>query len=773
MRPRLRAILVLLALLLTELVALYPGAFIRGEILSSVALAYGMAPWRGHRPETEAPLRGNPVLSDDMVLFTPWDEATRAALRAHVVPLWNPASGCGMPLLANNQSAVLAPTQILRLLWDSPRARTLGLLLKVLVAGVGMFLLLGRLGATPGAALIGALAWANAAVVTLWLLYPLAETAAWFSWVVLGILQTLGVGGQPRRTGVATVALAGAAMLLAGHLPTALQLTAVATGIALVLLAAGRGRLRLLPRLLLGALLAAALAAPQILPTLSYIQRSHALATRGGASPASSIHLPVAAAWSWLVPRGFGSPETVGYSGPLNFNEATANVGLTALLLAALALGLAPDRRAAALAALAGACALIGYGFAPALWLLARLPLLRWAASQRFLIVAQWALAALAALGLDRLATASRRRALFTALALAALALLAVSLHPIARGPENDPRVVFGSDAVVQAAVEVVVIAVVLVLGALGWRRCALAGLVAVTLAAGFRLADGFNPTIPVAAIPGPTAATRALDAVRGGGRALPMGWVMRPNTGVLARVPTVTGMDDLIPERYHLFTQAADLSQLDRTRTVTPAAAALLRRAGTTVVLADKAPAGAGVRPLPGFDGPQLWAAALSAAHPISAWYPSAQTVAGPGEALAALAEDRLDDNTVLVEGDLQLKPPRQGTRTALTLERLDPNRMALATNQPTDGVVVVRELADAGWRVSLDGVPGRLLVADGMFLAVRVPAGTHRIAFDYRPTEFVTGAVLAGAALGVLACWLALWCYVSRARSRATARA
>jgi len=773
-RPYLRAAVALIAILVAELVALYPGVFTRGEILSSVALAYGMAPWRGHRPQTEAPLRGNPVLSDDMVLFTPWDEATRAALRACVAPLWSPASGCGMPLLANNQSAVLAPTQALRLLWDSPRARTFGLLLKVLIAGAGMLLLLARLGATPGAALVGALAWANAAAVTLWLLYPLAETAAWFSWVVLGVFQVLGVGRPPRRAGVVTVALGGAAMLLAGHLPTALQLTVALAGSATVLIVARRERLRMLPRLLLAALFAGALAAPQILPTLSYIQRSHALAMRGGPTPASSIHLPVTAAWSWLVPRGFGSPETIGYSGPLNFNEATASVGLAALVLAALALILAPGRKTLALATLAGGCTLIGYGFVPALWLLAKLPVLRWVASQRFLILAQWAVAALAAFGIDSLGKAPRRRALFAALTVASLAFLAISLHPIARGPESDPRVVFGSQAVVQAAAEGAVIALVLVLGALGWRRCAVVGLAAATLVSGFLLADGFNPTIPAAAVPGPTDATNALEVARGGGRALPIGWVMRPNTGILAGVPTVTGIDDLIPERYHLFTQVAGLSQLDRTRTVTPAAAALLRRAGATVVLADRAPTGSGVHAIPGFEGPHLWAATLTGAHPISAWYPATVAVAGPGEAFTALAENRLaDDDTVLIEGGASFQPAQRGARAALALERPSPNRMTVAIAQPADGVVVVRELADPGWRVSVDGMPRQRLVADGMFLAVNVPSGAHRIVFEYQPAEFVAGATLAGVALLALAAWLLVPRYLSSTRRKATAPA
>src|SRR3989304_255637 len=211
MGSRAAALARLLGILLAELAVLYPGVLLRGEVLSSSALAYGMAPWKGHRPLTSRSLRANPVLSDDMALFTPWDVATRAALAADAAPLWNPDTGCGMPLLANNQSAVLAPTQALRFLWDSPQARTVGLLLKGVLAGVGMFLLLCRWPVPAPAPPLGATAWANSAGITLWLLYPLAETAAWFPWLLLGLSRVLGVGGPPDRLVGGPVGLPGGA----------------------------------------------------------------------------------------------------------------------------------------------------------------------------------------------------------------------------------------------------------------------------------------------------------------------------------------------------------------------------------------------------------------------------------------------------------------------------------------------------------------------------------------------------------------------------------
>ena len=746
MRSRATALLLLGGVLLGELLTLYPGVFLRGEVIGSSALAYGMPPWKGHVPPTASPLRGNPVLSDDLTLFTPWDVATRLALADGSVPLWNPGSGCGLPLLANNQSAVLAPTQLLRPLWDSPRARTFGLLLKVLLAGTGMFLLLGRWRLPPAAAVLGGLAWANAAGITVWLLYPLSETAAWFPWLLLGLSQTLGVGGPPTRLGPVTVALAGAALLLAGHLPTAVQLLA-ATGAGVAVLAfLHRDALLRLPAAAAAALAACLLAAPQVLPTAVYVAISHAREVRGAAIPSAAWHLPAAAAWSWVVPRGFGSPEREGYRGPLNFNEATASVGIAPLFLALLVPFLGPGRREKALLAMVAASAGVAYGVQPLPWLAGHVPLLRWAAGQRWLILAQFGIAALAALAVARLAHVPRRRLLLATAGVGIVLLLLVTLHPAVRGSGDGAGSVPAARAVLLAAGEILAVSAVLVLAAARAQRAAAPLLALLTAVSGLAFAWGFNPTIPVAAIPGPTEETRRLDLLRQGGRVLPVGWVLRPNTGLLAGLPTVTGVDDLIPERYWLFARWAELDALDAVRPLVFGSTALIRRAGATVVLADRPIAGASLLPLAEFQGPSLWAARVEGAHPPVAWYPAGLAVGGAAQAFAMLARTRLvDENAVLVEGSAGPLPAAAGLARPLPAQRQGPNRIRIESNQPRAGVVVFREATDPGWRVSVDGTVSRPLTVDGMFLGVLVKPGPHRVVFEYRPPEWPLGVLLA----------------------------
>jgi len=744
--------LALVGLLLAELALLYPGVFLRGEALSSSALAYGMAPWRGHRPPSERPLVGNPSLSDDLVLFTPWDAAVRAALGQGRAPLWSPGTGCGMPLLANNQSAALAPTQAARLVWDSPRARTLGLIAKPVLAGLGAFLLLLRLRRDPWGALLGAVAWANAAVLVVWLLYPLAEVAAWLSWVALGLAETLGIGGPPRRRGPPLLAAALAALLLAGHLPTAVQLLAVLALATATWLVARRQLGAGLRRLALPLLAGLLLAMPQVLPTAAYVADSRAREARGGATPAAAEHLPAVAAWSWLVPRGLGSPERFGYHGPVNFNEATAWVGAAPLLLALLGAVFAPGRLPRALAAAAVLAGALAYG-APLLGeAVGTVPVLQWCAGQRFVVVGQWVVALLAGVTLAAPERLRGRRARVTAMIAGAALLVATSFHPTLRVPEDGLRTADPAHEVVIAAVDVALATATVVLAPALAPRALGPLLVALTCVRGAVFAWGFNPVLPAEAIPGPTPDSRTLAAAAGEGRVLPMGWVLRPNTGLLAGVPTVTGFDDLVPRRYAALAAALDLETLDRTRVPSAATTRLARRCAATVLAADRPLAGASLAPVGGLQGPHLWAARLPGAHPIAAWYGTARPAADQAEALGLIASGEVPDGTVVLEGLAAPAGVDGAGPLALVVRRDRPERVAVISERASPGWVVVRESAGPGWQASVDGHRVPLAIADGMFLAVAVAAGRHEVELRYRPREWVAGLWLAGGGAALL---------------------
>jgi uncharacterized membrane protein YfhO len=67
-----------------------------------------------------------------------------------------------------------------------------------------------------------------------------------------------------------------------------------------------------------------------------------------------------------------------------------------------------------------------------------------------------------------------------------------------------------------------------------------------------------------------------------------------------------------------------------------------------------------------------------------------------------------------------------------------------------------VLTDLAYPGWTARVDGAPAEILLADGSFRAVAVPAGSHRVEFRYRPISVYAGAAISAAALlGLLVWW------------------
>lgn len=83
-----------------------------------------------------------------------------------------------------------------------------------------------------------------------------------------------------------------------------------------------------------------------------------------------------------------------------------------------------------------------------------------------------------------------------------------------------------------------------------------------------------------------------------------------------------------------------------------------------------------------------------------------------------------------------------RSMRRTAVTSIGDTPTRIALRTFTTSPGWIVAGELDYPGWAAELDGTPLPIHRANGMFRAVCVPSGDHRLSFVFRPWDMVAYA-------------------------------
>ena len=80
------------------------------------------------------------------------------------------------------------------------------------------------------------------------------------------------------------------------------------------------------------------------------------------------------------------------------------------------------------------------------------------------------------------------------------------------------------------------------------------------------------------------------------------------------------------------------------------------------------------------------------------------------------------------------------------------NPDRVVIDTPRRCDGRLVLADPAYPGWKVTVDGHPAKSLVSRGIFRAVELPAGAHRVVWTFDPPRLVIGAYVSAFALVAL---------------------
>jgi hypothetical protein len=736
-----------------------------------------------------------------------WPQAFwfRRAMAAGEFPLWDPYLAFGQSAIADPVRALLFPPVLaLRIALPPALALNASVGLAVVAAALGTYLLLRRSLSYPSAALGAAAFSAIGPLVSTGNMLNFVWSAALLPWVLWSALRLADRYSGARLA--ATAVLVGL-QALAGEIVTIAATIGAVVLVAVALEPAGaRGAAVRALRALAGIASGFALAAVQYAPLVEAVGLSDR-GTRGANLSYWSAH-PLRLVES-VASGSFGDPFTPA-SQPWILALASGRepfllslyLGVALVVLAAIGIagGAGSSRRRAlvwsALGVVALLCALGAH--TPVYPTLAEIipPLRLFRYPEKYFVVVAFCAALLAAEGFEAVA-AEGRRSLVVAIAAAAaivvgLVAIAALASPISYAVGMDDEAAAElRDAMMRAGFYAAAVGGSVAAAAAAARREALRRF---ALAAIFALAVGdlvyasfsLNPQVKTDLVAEPRwVASVAARGVRfyAGGRAgcPPRKGELDPDTIAPRRAfpPSIpiTSVQAIVAARTAQFASlwgtreavSVDSQQLfvseykDMLREfcdATPEARArFLERVGVRTHLLTHPPAASfetqepveGLAPI----------TAYSSAAPFNrcAVVPSSRVVPDTAEAVRALFSEGFDPAAeALVDRDAvpngTAASPDASVVAGARIVRDRANLVEIEASVPDESVLVLFDTYYPGWNVEVDGAPAELLRADGLFRAVRLAPGAHRVRFSFAPRSLVTGAVVSACmAAGLIA--------------------
>jgi len=709
---------------LALLTAFYP--VLLGQLPVPTDCALRLLP--GHSP----PLEGNDEIWDVPTAFLPWTRAVSDAYRHGRLPLHFAANGCGTPLWANPQAQAMTPTTWITWFLPEPWALAAAAALRLWLAASGAFLWIRKRKVSDPAAAAAGLAYAFSLAFTAWLHYPIAYPQALLPWLALAVEHV----AEGRTGGVTRVTVAVAALALGGY-PEG-EFLAGAAGLCVFAAALVRAKRAPVPRLIslvfavaLGFGLTAVVWLPQVHAVLGSERSAR---VERGAPPAAAPFsagllrrppLYLDTLRYWVVPESRGNPRDGDKFGPYSFAGRAS--GYAGVLVLALALAAFAWRRAPAAVVVARIALplLVLYvtGLPLLRWTVDAVPGLRFAmrrvTTSRMLFLAVFLLALLAAFQLDRLRRGSGRVATLVASGLLLLATAVVFVQFL-RDPAHTPLSVGRAVRFLLPALLLGGAVALLRFPLTPERASALTLLVVLGTALDLlRIGARFNPgTLSSDYFP-VTPLVQDLRSASEGAR-------FASNSGALSGMAFMYGLadvgvqDPIAPARYLDALAAgtgydAPAHPLGNVRRID---APLLEFANARGRL----------------DG----ATVRAVAAPYGVFPERLIGCASEADLLARLATEPDLLRAALVVGKDETF---RGSAEILALERPFPERIQLRLRSDVPRVLVLPEADDGGWIAETQGQPLPIFLANGAFLAIRVPAGDTRILCRYLPPGFREG--------------------------------
>lgn len=258
------------------------------------------APWSAYE-EFAGPVK-NGAMPDVITQMYPWRYFTIQTWKRGEVPLWNPYSFSGTPHLANYQSAVLSPFNVLFFIFPFLDAWSLLILLQPLLSGMFMYPFMRSIHTKKAGSLIAAISFMFCGFLTVWMGYGTLDYAILFLPLALFAIEQFFKKGKPYFLLLLMVTIP--LSFFSGHFQISIYFFLFVLCFTLYMYVTTREKKKTIAAILF-ITLGLFLTAPQLFPSIEYYLQSYRSSVFQKNEAIPLAYLP-----TFLAPDFFGNPVT-------------------------------------------------------------------------------------------------------------------------------------------------------------------------------------------------------------------------------------------------------------------------------------------------------------------------------------------------------------------------------------------------------------------------------------------------------------------------------
>ena len=700
----------------------------------------------------------NFLITDPVRQQYPWRELAITTIKKAQLPLWNPYSMAGYPLLGNQQSAVLYPLNVLFFIMPFPMAWSVLIVLEPLLAGIFLYLYLRNLDMRKEASVLGAISFAFSGFSIAWMEWgTVLHSALWLPLILLSvnkIVSSIKYKVLSIKLWSFVFVFALSSSLFAGHLQTFFYVAIFATVYFFARwIQHGANKKTLFLYLLLNTVFLI-LTSLQWASTFQLIGESARQVDQADWQK-EGWFIPWQHLAQFVAPDFFGNPTTLNYWGVWNYGEFVGYIGIFPLIFALSALLFRRDKKTLffGLALLVSLLFALPTPLAKIPFLL-DIPFLATAQPTRLLFIADFSLALLCAFGFDALLR--HKKKMLHEVGILAFTFLFFWAFILLLGPKFH--------LVSVEALSVAKRNLLLPTGLIGIATLTFLGLtlfsknrkisltlyaiiLLVTIIDLIRFGQKFTPFTPKQYLFPKTETIFFLQNQKGQFRIMATDdRILPPNFSTMYRLQSVDGYDPLYLRRYGELIAASERGKPNISppfgfnRIITPSNyhSKIIDLLGVRFVLSLSDLSSPTLTKVFQEGETQIYenkngmprAFFVKNIHEIR--YPNRQ------EAIEALLDKNVDlKETAIVEFEMprdmviKREPFSEQSIGTVEIEEYFANRVVIKTENTGDGFLVLTDSFYPTWKASIDGAKTPIYRTDFNFRGIFVPKGTHTVEF------------------------------------------